>query len=308
MTWVLRIWALVAVAFAVAAGAQPAAGQSSGVLVTRVDGVITPVVADHLGDAVAAAVDRGSQALLVELDTPGGLDPAMRAIVRDFLGSRVPIIVYVEPSGARAASAGAIITMAAHVAAMAPGTTIGAATPVNAQTGEPAGDKIINDFSAYARSIAGLRERDQQFADDAVRQGKAVTAGQALELGVIDVVAASRAELLQAVDGRTVALADGTTVTLQQGGEIGFAETFRLAFAASMDHDPVEHPAAPAGPVADQPGDRDTARALAGDRDNGGLAARGPGAGLGWSQRVPTLVGEDDPRAQPARDPFTAGH
>ncbi|WP_222106078.1 NfeD family protein [Catellatospora sichuanensis] len=214
MTWVLRVWALLAVAFAVAVGAQPAAGQTPVVLVTRVEGVITPVIADHVGDAVAAAVDRGSEALLVELDTPGGLDPAMRAIVRDLLSARVPVIVYVEPSGARAASAGAIITMAAHVAAMAPGTTIGAATPVNAQTGEPAGDKIINDFAAYAQSIAGLRGRDQQFAADAVRQGKAVPAQQAEQLGVIDLIAANRAELLQAIDGRPVTLADGSTVTL----------------------------------------------------------------------------------------------
>lgn len=215
MDWVIRVWALLAIAFALAAGGQPAAGQTSTVLVTRVEGIITPVLADHVGEAVTAAAERGSRALLVELDTPGGLDPAMRDIIRDFLGSRVPVIVYVEPSGARAASAGAIITMAAHVAAMAPATTIGAATPVNAQTGEPAGDKIINDFAAYARSIAGLRERDQQFADDAVRQGKAITAEQALDLGVIDMVATSRAELLQAVDGRTVALTDGTTVTLE---------------------------------------------------------------------------------------------
>lgn len=214
MTWVLRVWALLAVAIAMAVGGLPAAGQTPTVLVTRIEGIITPVIADHAGDAVAAAAERGSQALLVELDTPGGLDPAMRDIIRDILGSRVPVIVYVEPSGARAASAGAIITMAAHVASMAPGTTIGAATPVNAQTGEPAGDKIINDFAAYARSIAGLRERDQQFADDAVRQGKAITAEQALDLGVIDLMAASRAELLQVIDGRTVTLTDGTTVTL----------------------------------------------------------------------------------------------
>lgn len=215
----VRIWALLAAAFfALAVGPSPAAGQAPQVLVTRVDGVITPVIADHIGDAVAAAADRSSVALLVELDTPGGLDPAMRDIVRDFLGAAVPLIVYVEPSGARAASAGAVITMAAHVAAMAPGTTIGAATPVNAQTGEPAGDKIVNDFAAYAQSIAGLRGRDQQFAADAVREGKAVTAEQALDLGVIDVLAADREQLLRQVDGRQVTLSDGSTVALTTTG------------------------------------------------------------------------------------------
>lgn len=214
MIWVLRIWALAVVALGVLAGSAPARGQAPVVLVTRVDGIITPVVAGHVGEAVDAAAQRGHLALLLELDTPGGLDPSMREIVQDFLAAPVPVIVYVEPSGARAASAGAIITMASHVAAMAPGTTIGAATPVNAQTGEPAGDKIINDFAAYAQSIAGLRGRDQQFAADAVRQGKAVTAEQALELDVIDLIATNRQQLLQEIDGRTVTLADGSTVTL----------------------------------------------------------------------------------------------
>ena len=105
--------------------------QGSTVLVTHVDGTITPVIADHLVDGVATAERDGHAAYLVELDTPGGLDTSMREIVKAFLAADVPVIVYVAPSGARAASAGALITFAAHVAAMAPGTTIGAATPVD---------------------------------------------------------------------------------------------------------------------------------------------------------------------------------
>ena len=124
-----------------------AVGQGSTVLVTRVDGTITPVIADHLVDGVAAAERGGHAGYLVELDTPGGLDASMREIIKAFLGAEVPVVVYVTPSGARAASAGALITFAAHVAAMAPGTTIGAATPVDLQGGEIS-DKVLNDAAA----------------------------------------------------------------------------------------------------------------------------------------------------------------
>ena len=130
-----------------------ARAQAATVLVTRVDGTITPVIADHLVDGVAAAERDGHAAYLVELDTPGGLDTSMREIVQAFLGAEVPVVVYVTPAGARAASAGAIITFAAHVAAMTPGTTIGAATPVDLQGGEIT-DKVINDAAAFAETVA----------------------------------------------------------------------------------------------------------------------------------------------------------
>jgi membrane-bound serine protease (ClpP class) len=197
----------------------PAAiGQAPTVLVTRVAGPITPVVADQLADGVRAAEPDGPTAFLVELDTPGGLDSSMREITQAFLNARVPVVVYVTPSGARAASAGAIITFSAHVAAMAPGTTIGAATPVDLQGGEIS-DKVINDDDdAFAEAVAAQRGRSTEFAIDTVRKGRAVTADQAVRLQAVDLVAADRARLLEALDGRRVEVAGGTTVTLQTAG------------------------------------------------------------------------------------------
>jgi membrane-bound serine protease (ClpP class) len=177
------------------------------VLVARVEGPITPVVAEYLNDGVRGAAVGGHQALLVELDTPGGLDSSMRDIVQAFLAAETPVIVYVSPAGGRAASAGALITFSAHVAAMSPGTTIGAATPVNAETGETASDKVINDAAAFAESIARQRGRDTDFAIATVRQGRAVTAEEAHRIGAVDLLATDRAGLLTAVHGRTVTLA-----------------------------------------------------------------------------------------------------
>jgi membrane-bound serine protease (ClpP class) len=194
--------------------APAAAGQTPTVLVTRVAGPITPVVAAHLVDGIGAAEHDGHTAFLVELDTPGGLDTSMRQISQAFLNARVPVVVYVTPSGARAASAGAIITFAAHVAAMAPGTTIGAATPVDLQGGEIS-DKVINDAAAFAEAVAAERGRSTEFAVDTVRKGRAVTADEAVRLRAADLVAADRAALLEDLDGRRVEVAPGTTVTLR---------------------------------------------------------------------------------------------
>jgi membrane-bound serine protease (ClpP class) len=213
-------------AFALLAGlvllAVPATAQQAGttVLVAQVDGIITPVMADHLADAAAAAVAGGHAALLVELDTPGGLETSMREIVQTFLTSNVPVIVYVSPPGARAASAGSVMTLAAHVAAMAPGTNIGAATPIALEGGEVI-DKVIEDSAAYVAAIAEARGRDVDFAVATVRDGRSITASQALEIGVIDVIAASREEVLAAADGMTVTLEPGGhEVTLDTGGAV----------------------------------------------------------------------------------------
>jgi membrane-bound serine protease (ClpP class) len=196
-------------------GAVPASvvAQSPTVLAARVDGAITPVIADYLVDGVREAETGGHEAFLVEIDTPGGLDTSMRKIVGTFLDADVPVVVYVAPSGARAASAGALITFSAHVAAMAPGTTIGAATPVDLQGGDIS-DKIINDAAAFAESITAQRGRDTDFAVDAVREGRAATADEAHEIGAVDLLAPDRAALLVALDGRTVVLDAATTVTL----------------------------------------------------------------------------------------------
>jgi membrane-bound serine protease (ClpP class) len=201
--------------------AMPAGAQADGagtVLVARIDGPISPVIADHMADAVATAAMGGHAALLVEMDTPGGLDTSMRDIVQEFLIAPVPVIVYVSPPGARAASAGSVITLAAHVAAMAPGTNIGAATPIALEGGEVI-DKVIEDAAAYVTAIAEARDRDVDFAVATVREGKSVAASEALEIGVIDVIADSRARLLVEVDGMTVQIEpDGQDVTLRTGG------------------------------------------------------------------------------------------
>jgi membrane-bound serine protease (ClpP class) len=204
-----------------------ARAQASTVLVTRVDGTITPVIADHLVDGVAAAERDGRAAYLVELDTPGGLDTSMRDIVKAFLGADVPVVVYVTPSGARAASAGAIITFAAHVAAMAPGTTIGAATPVDLQGGEIS-DKVVNDAAAFAEAVAAQRGRSTEFAADTVREGRAVPAAEAVRLDAVDLLAPDRADLLRQLDGRSVEVASGNTVTLRTAGAATVEQDFGL--------------------------------------------------------------------------------
>ncbi|MFE7765345.1 nodulation protein NfeD [Streptomyces sp. NPDC057438] len=183
----------------------PAAGaaQDSRVLVTQVDGTITPVIADHLEEGLRTAERDGYAAYVVEIDTPGGLLVSTREIVQDFLSSSVPVVVYVTPSGAGAASAGVYITMSAHIAAMAPGTHIGAGTPVTGE-GEEASDKVVNDSAAFAVSIAERRDRNTQFAESMVRDGTSIADQQALRDNVVDLVTPSTDALLDDLDGRTV--------------------------------------------------------------------------------------------------------
>ena len=210
----LTLWWISLLISGPADAGEDAPAPANTVLVTRVDDAITPVIADHLGDALMRAERDGHVALIVELDTPGGLSTSMRDIVQDFLGAEVPVVVHVTPAGARAASAGALITWSAHVAAMAPGTTIGAATPVNLESGEVA-DKIVEDAAAYARAIAQERGRNVDLAAEAVTEGRALSTTEAIDEDLADVVAADRADLLQAVDGTTVELATGERVTIQ---------------------------------------------------------------------------------------------
>lgn len=198
------------------------------ILATTVKGIITPVVADHLEEAIERAEREGHGALLVQVDTPGGLDTSMREIVQSFLNARVPVIVYVAPPGARAASAGAIITFSAHVAAMAPGTTIGAATPIDLEGGDLA-RKVINDAAAYAESIADLRGRNAEFAIEAVREGRSVTAEDAVKIGAVDLLADDWDDLLAEIDGSAVRVSPGVDVTLRTAGaEIVAHEMGRL--------------------------------------------------------------------------------
>jgi membrane-bound serine protease (ClpP class) len=175
-----------------------------------VDGAIGPAVAQFVSESIDRANAEGAAALLIELDTPGGLLTSTRTIVKDLLAAPVPVIVYVAPSGAGAGSAGVFITMAAHVAAMAPGTSIGAAHPVGGQ-GEDIkgtmGEKIENFTASFSEAIARQRGRNVEWAVKAVRKSVSVAADEAAKLKVVDVVARDRQDLFARVEGRTVDVA-----------------------------------------------------------------------------------------------------
>lgn len=183
-----------------------AAAAEGEVLVTEATGAVTPVMAAHLVDAVAAAEDGGYAALYIRMDTPGGLQTSMREIVQTFLSADVPIVVHVAPPGAGAASAGYIIATAAHTITMAPGTNIGAATPIDMEGGEVL-DKVVNDAVSYATAVAEARGRSLEFAEEAVRDGASVRAEEAVERDVADLVAETRDDVFAAVD----AIPDGAS-------------------------------------------------------------------------------------------------
>ena len=185
------------------------------VLLAAYDGVINPVAAEYLHDALASAQERNAQALIISLNTPGGLDTSMRLIIKDITGATIPVVVYVSPSSGRAASAGVFITMAAHVATMAPGTNIGAAHPIAMGGGEmdkAMKEKVENDSVAYIKSIAEQRGRNVAWAEDAVRKSVSVTEREALKLKIVDLVAENIPALLKQMDGRTIPLPSGPTV------------------------------------------------------------------------------------------------
>ncbi len=213
---------------ATGAAQDPAGGQ---VNVIRVEGVISPSAADYIVTNIKQAEKDKAVALVVELDTPGGLDTSMRAIIKEMLASEIPVVVFVSPSGARAASAGAFITVAAHVAAMAPGTNIGAASPVamGGEMGKTMERKVMNDAAAYIRTIAEKRGRPIALAEDWVRKATSITETEALKSKLIDVVSPNLKDLLKIIDGRTVAVASGK-VTLHtkdarlQRGEMNLRE------------------------------------------------------------------------------------
>jgi membrane-bound serine protease (ClpP class) len=215
-----------------------------------IDGAIHPASSELILDAIAEAETARAEALLLILDTPGGLLESTRTIVKGMLGSEVPIVVYVAPAGARAGSAGVFITLAAHVAAMAPGTNIGAAHPVGAggrdidpgrREGPPGGEgearetsededegegpgdlerKVLNDAVAFIRSIAAERGRNADWAERAVRESVSIPAAQAVQERVVDLVAASEAELFEALDGRTVRVAMGSRTLRTRGAAV----------------------------------------------------------------------------------------
>lgn len=183
--------------------------------VITVDGIITTPTAKYIAGSIADAQKDKAEGLIILLDTPGGMDTAMRDIAKSILNAPLPVIVFVSPSGARAASAGVIITEAAHIAAMAPGTNIGAAHPVSIGIGgaekmdKTMSEKVENDAAAYARSIALTRGRSGEWAEKAVRKSESITAEEALKLKVVDFVAADIEKLLAAIDQKEVNLVGG---------------------------------------------------------------------------------------------------
>ncbi len=211
---------LAAFAFALAAlgSACEVDGTEGALHVVTIERQVDGVLAAYIDRAIDHAEDRRGRAVLLRIDTPGGEIGAMKSIVGRIERSEVPVIAWVGPPGAEAASAGTFIAMAGHIAAMAPSTTIGAATPVTA-TGEDVegdlGKKVTNDTVAFARGVAELRGRNADWAEAAVRDASSATPSEALELNVIDLVAATEPELLAAVEGRTVELIDGRTVELR---------------------------------------------------------------------------------------------
>jgi membrane-bound serine protease (ClpP class) len=224
---------LAALLVLVAAGAVlPApASAAAPVAVIQLDGVISPVTVRLVEAALTRAQSEGAGALVIQLDTPGGLERSMRLICQRLLNADIPVIVYVAPTGGRAASAGVFITMAAHVAAMAPATNIGAAHPVALGGGvdKESMKKIENDAAAFARTIAVERGRNAEWAEKAVRQSVSITEREAVKLKVVDLVADSLADLLDKIDGREVKTAKGP-VTLHTRGavvkaiEVGFRD------------------------------------------------------------------------------------
>ena len=204
-------------ALVVCFAAGPGSVLAADVHLVTYDGPITPVAAEFLVQSIAAAESEGAVALVIRLDTPGGLDTSMRDIVKAQLGARVPVIVFVAPSGSRAASAGAFITLAAHVAAMAPGTNIGSASPVQMGGGEMDSTmthKVMNDAAAYIASIAAGKERNEEIARSFVTEALNLTATEALEEGVIDIIAPFLPALLDSLQGRSV-MVDGELVVLE---------------------------------------------------------------------------------------------
>ncbi len=196
------------------------AQEKAPVLVIEVDGIINPATSKFITESIDQAIEKGAQCLIIQLDTPGGLMESMRLIVKKILTSTIPIIVYVSPSGGRAASAGVFITMAAHIAVMAPGTHIGAAHPVSLGEGKESktmSEKIVNDTVSYIKTIAKTRGRNMDWGEKAVRKSVSITEEEALKLNVIDLVSPDLQDLLAKIDGRVIKF-DGVTRTLLTKG------------------------------------------------------------------------------------------
>ena len=209
---------------------QPPA--SASVDVVEVTGVIDQPMADYLTARLAGAERDGVQAVVIQLDTPGGLDVAMRDIIRQMLDSDVPVVVWVAPRGARAASAGTFIAYAADLAYMAEATEIGAASPINlaGDTSDTLERKVTNDAVAFIRSLAETNGRNADWAEDAVREAASISAAEAVDIEVIDGTASSLGDLLRTLDGREVEVGDGSSTTIETWNEEGNTPSVTIRF------------------------------------------------------------------------------
>ncbi len=192
------------------------------IVVVKISGAINPAVAEFVSQEIHQANEEQQALIILTMDTPGGLDTSMRQIIKEIQSSHVPVASYVSPSGSRAASAGTFITIASHIAAMAPGTNIGAAHPVNMMGGNNEQEtttekKVVNDAAAYIRSLAELRNRNSHWAELAVVKSVSISAEEAKRLNVIDLIAGNVEALVLAIDGREIQTASGP-ITLKTGG------------------------------------------------------------------------------------------
>ena len=211
--------------------------EQSEVYIIQVADAISPGTADFIKSGIKTAEENGAACVIIELDTPGGLAESMRLIVQNILGSRVPVVVFVYPGGARAASAGVMITMAADVAAMAPGTNIGAAHPVGAGGKDIDGtmsEKVINDMVAQAKSVAEKRDRNAKWVEDAIRESVSVTETEALKENIIDLIATDTDDLIKQLNGREIK--DRGILKLDDVKKVTIKETLRTKILKTISN------------------------------------------------------------------------
>jgi membrane-bound serine protease (ClpP class) len=211
--------------------------ERSEVYIIKVADAISPGTAEFIKIGIKTAEEKAATVIIIELDTPGGLAESMRLIVQNILGSKVPVVVFVSPSGARAASAGVMITMAADVAAMAPGTNIGAAHPVGMGGKEIDGtmsEKIINDMVAQAKSVAEKRGRNAQWVEEAIRESVSVTETEALKENIIDLIAEDTDDLIKQLNGRE--LKDKGVLNLANPKKVVLEETLRTKILKTISN------------------------------------------------------------------------
>ena len=213
----LILYILVNVIFFVMALVGPSQGVTNEreVMIVELEGPINPATATFLTRGLEKAEDRGSVLVIIRLDTPGGLASSMRTMIKAILNSRVPVVVYVSPQGAGAASAGVMVTVSAHIAAMAPGTNIGAAHPVTAggkDMQKTMTEKVVNDMASYGRGLAQQKGRNAEWVEKAIRESVSITADEAVEKNVVDLVAPNVDELLKLLDGREITLREGKII------------------------------------------------------------------------------------------------